>query len=51
MIQLKQLFKQNHAENEESNQCIVQNYKIHLKLFLNSDSASVYNDDKISSYL
>ena len=48
---MKQSSKQDHAENEESDQCIIQNYRIHLKLFLSSDLTNVYNDNKISSHL
>ena len=51
MTQLKQSSRQNHAENEESDQCTVQNYKIHLKLFLDSDLTSIYNNNEISSHL
>ena len=51
MTQLKQSSEQNHAENKESDQHIVQNYKIYLKLSFNSDLTSVHNNDKISSHL
>ena len=51
MTQLKQSSEQNHAENEKSNQCTVQNYRIHLKLLLDSDLTSVHDNDKISSHL
>ena len=51
MIQLKQSSKQNHAENEKSDQCTVQNYRIHLRLSLDSDLTSIHNNDKISSHL
>ena len=48
---MKQSSEQNHAENEESNQYIIQNYKIHLKLFLDLNLTNVHNNNEINSYL